>query len=397
MKARYNYRFYPTITQQTNLAKMFGCSRVVWNDALAYCKSVDKIPKNGDLQKWFITQAKKTDEREWLEEVCTTPLQQSIRDLGQAFSNYFKSFKGERKGEIVGYPKFKKRSRSQSARFTDKCFKVKQHTTYIAKVGNLKTVWSRPLPNEPSSVTVIKDASGRYFLSFVVEIEPDPIPAQHDSVGIDLGVSTFATLSTGEKIGAPRPLNRNLRRLRTKQRKLAKKQKGSKRHERQRQQVAKTHARIKDIRTDFLHKLSTRLICENQAIAIEDLNVSGMLKNRKLSKAISDLGWYQFRTLLQGKATKYGREIQVISRWEPSSQACSNCGQRGGKKHLSIRAWECLNCGSWLDRDWNAAKNIKAVGGQSKAINGRGGKCKSTLVAVASEASTSIKLESSRL
>ena len=205
MKARYNYRFYPTITQQTNLAKMFGCSRVVWNDALAYCKSVDKIPKNGDLQKWFITQAKKTDKREWLKEVCVTPLQQSIRDLGQAFSNYFKSFKGERKGGIVGYPKFKKRSHSQSARFTDKYFKVKQHTTYIAKVGNLKTVWSRPLPSEPSSVTVIKDASGRYFLSFVVEIEPDPIPAQHGSVGIDLGISTFATLSTGEKIGAPKP------------------------------------------------------------------------------------------------------------------------------------------------------------------------------------------------
>ena len=397
MKARYKYRFYPTITQQTNLAKMFGCSRVVWNDALAYCKSVDKIPKNGDLQKWFITQAKKTDEREWLKEVCVTPLQQSIRDLGQAFSNHFKSLKGKRKGGIVGFPKFKKRSHSQSARFTGQYFKVKQHSTYISKVGNLKTVWSRPLPSEPSSVTVIKDASGRYFLSFVVEIEPDLIPAQHSSVGIDLGVSTFATLSTGEKIGAPKPLNRNLRRLRTKQRKLARKQKGSKRQERQRQQVAKTHARIKDIRTDFLHKLSTRLICENQAIAIEDLNVSGMLKNRKLSKAISDLGWYQFRTLLQGKATKYGREIQVISRWEPSSQTCSNCGKKGGKKHLSIRAWECLNCGSWLDRDWNAAKNIKAVGGQSKAINGRGGKCKSTLVAVASEASTSIKLESSRL
>ena len=324
-------------------------------------------------------------------------MQQSIRDLGQAFSNHFKSLKGERKGGIVGFPKFKKRSHSQSARFTGKYFKVKQHSTYISKVGNLKTVWSRPLPSEPSSVTVIKDASGRYFLSFVVDIEPDPIPAQHNSVGIDLGISTFATLSTGKKVNAPKPLKRNLRRLTTKQRKLARKQKGSKRREKQRQQVAKTHARINDIRTDFLHKLSTRLICENQAIAIEDLNVSGMLKNRKLSKAISDLGWYQFRTLLQGKPAKYERGIQVISRWEPSSQTCSNCGERGGKKHLGIRAWECLSCGAGLDRDVNAAKNIKAVGGQSKALNGRGGKHKANSLAAAREASTSIKLESPRL
>ncbi|MGB7441560.1 MAG: RNA-guided endonuclease TnpB family protein [Coleofasciculaceae cyanobacterium] len=198
-----------------------------------------------------------------------------------------------------------------------------------------------------------------------------------------------ATLDTGEKIKAPKPLKKRLRRLRKLNRNLARKTRFSNRYEQARKRKAKLYAKLKDTRTDFLHKLSTRIIHENQVIVLENLNVSGMVKNRKLSKAISDLGWRQFRTYLEGKAEKYGRELQVISRWEPTSQTCSCCGLSGGKKDLSIRAWTCLNCETTHDRDVNAAANIKAAGGHPEAKNGRGGRRKTFVKgAAARETST---------
>jgi putative transposase len=393
MKARYRYRIYPTDAQQLLLSKLFGCVRVVWNDALAHCKTEyldgNKKPSGADLQKLFITQAKKTVEREWLSEVSNIPLQQSLNDLEQAYQNFFKSCKKERKGKPVRPPKFKKRRAAQSARFRKGGFKVCQTSVYLAKIGHLVVVWSRALPAEPSSVTILKDAAGRYFVSFVVEIQQSPLPQLNNAVGVDLGITTFATLSTGEKIDAPKPLKKRIGRLRRLSKNLSRKTKGSKRYEVARKRKAKLQAKLKDTRTDFLHKLSTKLIRENQAIILEDLNVSGMLKNRKLSRAISDLGWRQFRTFLEGKAEKYGREFRVISRWEPTSQTCSCCGFRGGKLDLSIREWICLNCESTHDRDVNAATNIKAAGGYSEAQNGRGGKRQTTAkVAASCEAST---------
>jgi putative transposase len=287
MKARYRYRIYPTPSQKVSLAKLFGCTRVVWNDALAYCieqyHAGNKKPKNGDLQKTFITEAKKTTERQWLKEVSNIPLQQSLNDLEQAYQNFFKSCQGERKGQPVKPPKFKKRRHKQSARFRKGGFKVNERTVFLAKIGKLKIVWSRPLPCEPSSVTVIKDSAGRYFLSFVVEVENEPMKPNDQSVGVDLGISTFATLSTGEKVDSPKPLKREIKRLRKLDKQLSKKTKGSNRYERARKKRAKLYAKLADTRTDFLHKLSTRLICENQTIVLEDLNVSGMVKNRKLS------------------------------------------------------------------------------------------------------------------
>lgn len=193
---------------------------------------------------------------------------------------------------------------------------------------------------------------------FVVEINPEPLPKIENSVGIDLGIKTFATLSNGEKIDAPKPLNKRIKKLRNLSKSLSGKTKGSKRYQKARLKIAKFHAKLADTRTDFLHELSTRLINENQVIVLEDLNVAGMIKNRKLSGAISDLGWRTFRVFLEGKAEKYGREFRVISRWEPTSQTCSCCGFRGGKLDLSIREWECLNCGRARDRDTNAAINI---------------------------------------
>jgi putative transposase len=240
---------------------------------------------------------------------------------------------------------------------------------------------------------VIKDAAGRYFLSFVVEIQAEQIFDNGQSIGIDLGITTFATLSTGEKIDAPKPLKKRLKRLRKAQRNLSRKQKGSKRRERARKWIAKIHARIKDTRTDFLHKTSTRIIRDHQTVILEDLNTSGMMKNRKLSRAISDLGWRSFRDLLWAKSEKYGRNFRVISPWEPTSQRCSCCRNIGGKKALNVREWECLFCGTFHDRDVNAAINIKVAGGHSETLNGRGGACKTSVKEAASrEASTHPKI-----
>jgi putative transposase len=393
MKARYRYRIYPTSSQQLALSKLFGCVRVVWNDALAYSvaeyQSGGKKPKGAELQKQFITQAKKTIEREWLSEVSNIPLQQSLNDLEQAYQSFFKSCKGERKGKLVRPPRFKKRRAAQSARFTRGGFKVHQRSVYLAKVGKLEIVWSRSLPSEPSSVTVIKDAADRYFLSFVVEIQPSVLPQNDNAVGVDLGITTFATLSTGEKVDAPKPFKKCIQRVRRLSKNLSRKTRGSKRYEKARKRKARLQANLKDTRTDFLHKLSTRLICENQTIVLEDLNTAGMLRNRKLSRAVSDLGWRQFRTFLEGKAQKYGREFRIISRWEPTSQTCSCCRFRGGKLDLKIREWTCLNCEAIHNRDVNAAINIKVAGGQSETQNGCGDKHKTTVkVAAVREAST---------
>ncbi|WP_366558095.1 RNA-guided endonuclease TnpB family protein [Okeania sp. SIO3B5] len=286
-------------------------------------------------------------------------------------------------------PKFKTRKSRQTARFTKGRFKVGQHKVYLAKIGKLKIVWSRELPAIPSSVTVIKDSAHRYFLSFVVEIQPETLPKTDNSVGIDLGIKTFATLSDGQKIDGPKPLKKRIKKYRKLSKSLSKRTRGSKQYEKARLKIAKFHAKLKDTRTDFLHKLSTEIIRENQTIVLEDLNVSGMVKNRKLSRAISDLGWKKFRTLLEGKAEKYGREFRVIDRWQPTSQVCSCCGFRGGKLDLSVREWECLNCGRKHDRDTNAAINILVAGGHSETKNGHGGKHKTTAkVAAAYEMST---------
>ena len=319
-----------------------------------------------------------------MSEVANIPLQQSLNDLNQAHQNFFKSCKGERKGQKVKPPRLKKRKSKQTAKFTRGGFKVHQHTVYLAKIGKVKIVWSRELPSTPSSVTVIKDSADRYFLSFVVETIPDLLPKVEKTCGIDLGITNFATFDDREKVKAPKPLKKNLKRLRKLQRQLSRKQKGSKQREVARKKVAKLHAKIQDRRTDFLHKLSTRVIKENQLIALEDLNVGGMVKNRKLSRAISDLGWRKFRTMLNNKADKYGREFRVISRWEATTQTCSCCGEKGGKKDLSIREWTCLWCGAQHaprsgsglcpGRDINAAKNILVAGGQSETLNEQVGK-----------------------
>lgn len=397
MKSRYSYRFYPTDQQTKRLSQLFGCVRVVWNDALSACKRSEKLPSNGDLQKLFITQAKQAEDRAWLSEVSNIPLQQSIADLGVAYNNYFSSLKGERKGVKVNRPRFKKKTTAQSARFRKGGFVLKGNSVYLAKIGNLKPVWSRDLPPEPTSVTVIRDSAKRYFLSFVVETEPVQMPAQFPSVGIDLGIKTFAVLSTGEKVNSPgyKLLERKVRRT---QRKAARRVKGSNRQKRALHQVAKLNARIRDTRKDFLHKLSTRVTSENQTVVLEDLNVSGMVKNRKLSRAISRQGWAEFRTLCQSKAGKYAREFVVINRWEPTSQTCSTCGYHWGKLDLKIKDVVCLSCNTGHCRDGNAAKRIEQVGvGHIHDSKRTGRGCQTGLSAMLVELSTQLEDEQLKL
>jgi putative transposase len=360
MKARYKYRFYPTDQQKQSLAQLFGCVRVVWNDALALCKSSEKLPNYNQLSA-LLTSSKKAEERAWLNEVSSVPLQQSLRHLASAYKKFFDACKGKRKGKKVGLPKFKKKTNKQSAEFAKSGFSLKENEVYLAKIGCVKPIWSRELPGDPTSVTVIKDCANRYFLSFVVEINPVRIEPKNQSIGIDLGIQTFAVLSNGTQVKGP-DYSKPDHKIRKLQRKLARQQKDSSRRNKTRIRIAKQHNKITDKRTDELHKLSTKIVRENQTVILEDLNVSGMVKNRRLARAISWQGWYEFRTLTEAKCDKYGRNFRVIDRWEPTSQLCSECGFKWGKLDLSIRKLICLNCGTHHDRDENAAKNIAQVG-----------------------------------
>ena len=404
MKARYNYRIYPKSHQLEPLAKAFGCARVVWNDALWLYKKaeIEKTDRPKNISSLVITEAKKREERNWLSEVSAVILQQSLRDLQTAWGNYFDSKKGKRKGKDIGRPKFKKKQSRQAIRFAKNAFSLHSQSVKLAKIGHVPMAVSRPLPSEPSSVTIIKDCAGRYFASFVVEIQ-EPIPPQTTkSIGIDLGLTHFAILSTSEKIENPRLHKKMLRKIKKANRRLSKAKKDSNRRKRRKLKLAKLHAKVKDQRTDFLHKLTTRLVRENQTLAVEDLNVSGMVKNRKLSRAISDASWSKFKTMLAAKCDKYGRDLTIVDRWFASSQICSCCGQSGGKKKLDVREWECLFCNTVHDRDINAARNIRDAGGLSESKkrdnavlgvspmsdcrkNERGSKCKTTIVAVCDE------------
>jgi putative transposase len=391
MKQRYRYRLYPHPHQQLALAKAFGCARVVWNDALVKSRELYAAGEKTSypvLAKLCITQAKQIPERSWLSGPSNMVLQQPVRDLDLAYRNWWASLSGKRKGPKVRAPRFRKRRGAQAIRFMSHVFRTGEQTLTLSKIGTVPIEWSRDLPSAPSSCTVIRDASGRYFASFVLEVEPKPLPANGKAIGIDLGLVFLAVTSAGEKIAPPKFLRSALKRLRRLQRHLKHKQKGSNRLAVARRQVAKLHATIADKRLDFLHQLSTRIIRENQTVVLEDLNVSGMLKNKKLARSIADAGWRQFRTLLESKALQYGRQLVVINRWLPTSQVCSTCAHHDGKKELSIREWQCPSCAAVHDRDVNAAQNILAAG-LAESRNGRGAVHQFTLaVAAGCEAPT---------
>ncbi|MEV7010354.1 transposase [Streptosporangium sp. NPDC051022] len=376
MQLRYNFRLYPSAGQRESLARAFGCARVVFNDGLRMRQDARDagLPyiSDGDLSKRVITQAKKTPKRAWLGEVSAVILQQALADLNTAFRNFFASVTGRRKGRGVAPPRFRSRKDNrQSIRFTkNACFAITAGGRLrLPKIGDVPVRWSRPLPSDPSSVTVVKDACGRYFASFVVETSAEPLPETPDEVGIDLGRTHFAVLSDGRKIGDPRFLRRAAKKLRKAQQALSRKQKGSANRKKAVVRVARAHARVADARRDWAHKQSTTLIRDNQAVYVEDLCVSGLGRTR-LAKSVHDAGWSQFVAMLEYKAARYGRYFGRIDRWFPSSRLCSACGTVATSMPLDIRSWSCP-CGAVHDRDVNAAINILAAG-QADRLNDRG-------------------------
>ncbi len=368
MQLRYNYRLDPWPRHRAAFEKAFGCARVVFNDALhareAAHQAREPYVTDGDLSA-RLTAVKKAPERAWLNEVSSVVLQQALADLNMAYRNFFASIKGTRKGPTVAPPRFRSRKdRRQAIRFTANArFKVLPNGKLrLPKIGDVPVRWSRPLPSGPSSVTVIKDAAGRYFASFVVETVPDALPRTKPVVGIDLGLTHFAVLSDGRKIDSPRFLRRAEKKLKRRQRGLSRKQKGSRNRDKARVKVARAHAQVADARRDFQHQLSTALIRENQAVAVENLAVKALGRTR-LAKSVHDVGWSSFVAMLEYKARLYGREFHRIGRFTPTSQTCSACGMKDGPKPLHIRIWRCQGCGGWLDRDINAAVNVARAAG----------------------------------
>jgi putative transposase len=295
------------------------------------------------------------------------PLQQALRHLQTAFGNFF--------AKRAKYPRYKSRKKSgSSAEYTRSAFQWREGKLTLAKMADpLDIRWSRPLPEgvEPTTVTVSCDSAGRWFVSLLCQDAITPAPATHAAIGLDAGITSLVTLSTGEKIANPRHERRDRARLARVQRELSRKAKGSANREKARRKVARVHARIADRRRDFLHKLSTRLIRENQTVVIEDLTVRNLLKNGTLARAISDAAWTELRMMLEYKCAWYGRELVVIDRFFPSSKLCGSCGTVRGKLPLNVREWTCA-CGTVHDRDVNAARNILAAAGLAASACGDG-------------------------
>ncbi|MFR9780549.1 RNA-guided endonuclease InsQ/TnpB family protein [Micromonospora sp. MS34] len=376
MQLRYNYRVNPTSTQQQALARAFGCARVVYNDGLRTRREAREqgLPylSDGELSKRLITEAKRTPERAWLGEVSAVVLQQALADLNAAYRNFFASLSGKRKGRAVGPPRFRSRKDNRQAiRFTANArFKVLDNGRLrLPKIGDVQVRWSRQLPAKPSSVTVIRDAAGRYFASFVVATADEPLPAAVAEVGIDLGLTHFAVLSDGTKVTAPKFLRRAARKLRRLQQNLSRKQKGSANRKKAVVKVAKAHAKVAGTRRDWQHKLSTRIIRDNQAVYVENLCVAGLARTR-LAKSVYDAGWASFVGMLKYKAARAGRTFTRIDRFAPTSRTCSTCGRIDGPKPLNVRSWTCP-CGAMHDRDVNAAINILAAG-RAESLNACG-------------------------
>ncbi|MEU2661706.1 RNA-guided endonuclease InsQ/TnpB family protein [Micromonospora sp. DT46] len=360
VKRAFRFRFYPSPGQACELARTFGCVRLVYNMALqarteAWALRQERV--NYNATSAMLTAWKKTDDLAFLNEVSSVPLQQTLRHLQVAFTNFF--------AKRARYPSFKSKKKSRrSAEYTTSGFRYRDGQLTLAKMAEpLNIVWSRPLPEgaKPSTVTVSQDAAGRWFVSLLCDDRIEQAPAPSPAVGIDAGLDSLLTLSTGEKVVNPKHERRDRAALAKAQRNLSKKEKGSANRAKARIKVARVHARITDRRRDHLHKLTTRLVRENQTIVVEDLTVRNMVTNHSLARAVSDAAWRQFRTLLEYKADWHGRNLVVVDRWFPSSKLCSVCGALAQRMPLNMRSWTC-RCGQTHDRDVNAARNILAEG-----------------------------------
>ena len=360
MEKAYRYRFYPTTEQEQLLRQTMGCVRLVYNKALAARteawyerqERVDYVLTSSMLTSW-----KQEVELGFLNDVSCVPLQQGLRHLQKAFSNFWD---GRTK-----YPNFKKKHHGGSAEFTKSAFRWKNGRLFLAKCSEpLPIVWSRELPtgSEPSTVTVKLSASGQWHVSLLVNTDIEKLPKINKSIGLDVGITSLIVTSDGDKISNPKHFKRLRKKLKKAQKTLSRKQEGSKNRYKARRKVAKVHGQISDSRKDFLHKLTTQLVRENQTIVVEDLAIKNMVRNHKLALSISDASWGELIRQLAYKCEWYGRELVKIDRWFPSSKRCGSCGHVVDKLPLNVREWECPKCGANHDRDINASKNILAAG-----------------------------------
>ena len=361
MEKAYSYRFYPTAEQEGLLRRTLGCVRLVYNRALAKRTEAwyERQERVGYAQtSALLTVWKKQDDLQFLNEVSCVPLQQGLRHLQTAFTNFFA---GRAK-----YPNFKKKRNGGSAEFTKSAFRWKDGQVFLAKSEEpLAIRWSRTLPEDvvPSTVIVRLSPAGQWYISLRFDDPRDlTLPPAQQSVGLDAGISSLITLSTGEKVANPKHFAKHRKRLRRAQKALARKEKGSRNRDKARRKVAKIQQQISNSRKDHLHKLTTRLIREHQTIAVESLVVKNMVKNRKLALSISDAGLGELVRQLEYKAQWYGRTLVKIDQWFPSSKRCGHCGHIVERLPLNVREWDCPQCGTHHDRDINAAQNILAVG-----------------------------------
>ncbi|GAA2133220.1 transposase [Glycomyces algeriensis] len=347
--------------------------RTVWNDAVAARKHAHAsglpYPTTAVLDKVLITEAKRTKERSWLAEVSTVPLQQVLRDCHMAYQNFFDSLSGKRRGPRIGLPGFKRRTGTQAARFTRRGFALRPNgRLYVAKVGELKVAWSRKLPADPSSVTVIRTPTGKYYASFVVTVDDDaevlePLSDLEAETGIDMGLKAFAVLRGGKVIDNPRFFKRLERKLKKVQRAFSRKVKGSANWAKARVKVARVHEQVRHKRSDWIDKQVATIVAENQGIYVENLNVRGLARGRA-AKSWHDAAAGMFLTRLESKAARAGRTFAMVDRNFPSTQLCSACGTLTGPKGLAgleVRRWTCP-CGARHDRDANAEINIRREG-----------------------------------
>jgi putative transposase len=373
MRTAYKCRAYPTPEQAAVLNRTFGCVRVVWNRTLAARTERWRTTREGTTYAETdraLTELKKQPEWAFLREVSSVPLQQTLRHQHAAMTAFF--------AKRSRYPRFKSRHGRQSASFTRSAFRLRDGRLHLGKTpGALAFVWSWPQVDlaglAQTMVTVSSDPDGRWYVTLAVEVDtpttPDPTG---QVVGVDLGLSDFAVLSTGERISHPRHMERRERRLERYQRMMARRQRGSANRAKARRRVARAYSRVRDARRDFLHQQSTALVRRFDAIAVEDLAVGNMVRNRRLANAISRTGWAEFREMLAYKTQRTGRHLAVVDRWYPSSKTCSTCGHVLATLPLGTRSWSCPSCGTRHDRDVNAAQNIAVAAGLVETRNACG-------------------------
>jgi putative transposase len=369
MHVGYKFRLYPNKEQEEHINKTLGCCRFVYNHYLAEkikAHKEDKKNLSHNQCSADLTKFKQNKEVEWLNEVARNALNNSLEDLNMAFQNFFRS------NNKHGYPKFKCKNQSLQSYKLDWAQKrpgvapsieIKGNKIKLPKLGLVKFARSQDMIGHIVNATISKTASGKYFVGLCVDTPKEPLPQTDEIIGIDLGIKDYLTDSNGNKIHNPKTLYKLEHKLTKLKRNLSRKQKGSKNRLKAKRKLAKLHEHIRNQRQDFLHKLSTKIINENQIIVLEDLNVKGMLQNHKVSKSVQDVSWYQFKEMLDYKSKWYNRQVIYIDRFFPSSQLCSACGyQNHETKNLSIREWDCPECGEHHDRDVNAAINILREG-----------------------------------